>query len=442
MYQAYITRIKNVRPHSNADRLQVGECFGNTTIVSITTEPDSLGIYFPTDGKLSTQYASANNLLRIKDSEGNNTGGYLDPDKRHISTLKLRGEKSDGLFMPLSSLSQFTPDLSKLKEGNTITTLNGHLICEKYIPQRNNPRNSNAQTNTKTSNKQNYKTDTISYPYFKEHSDTSQLAYNLNQFKEGNNCIITLKVHGTSQRTSYTIKEKKTILPYWIYKILTKLNIKLPTKQSYDYICGTRRVILKNYESGYYGNDSFRKTHHNKFINKLHKGETAYYEVAGYTNTNQTIMPICNNSKTKDKEFIKQYGKETKFTYGCNEGESEIYVYRMTMTNSDGYVIEYPWHLVKTRCEQMGIKYTPELDSFIFTTTNDLMDRVNVHSDGTDPIGKTHIREGCVVRIENKEKFTAYKHKNFNFKVLESIIKIDDVLDMEEEQLQDEEETK
>ena len=43
--------------------------------------------------------------------------------------------------------------------------------------------------------------------------------------------------------------------------------------------------------------------------------------------------------------------------------------------------------------------------------------------DGTDPIGKTHIREGVVVRIINRPKFTAYKHKNFNFKVLEGIIK-------------------
>ena len=43
--------------------------------------------------------------------------------------------------------------------------------------------------------------------------------------------------------------------------------------------------------------------------------------------------------------------------------------------------------------------------------------------DGPDPIGKTHVREGVVVRIVNRPKFTAYKHKNFSFKVLEGIIK-------------------
>ena len=55
--------------------------------------------------------------------------------------------------------------------------------------------------------------------------------------------------------------------------------------------------------------------------------------------------------------------------------------------------------------------------------------------DGPDPIGKTHVREGVVVRIVNRPKFTAYKHKNFYFKVLEGIAKdTADAPDMEEAQ--------
>jgi hypothetical protein len=37
-------------------------------------------------------------------------------------------------------------------------------------------------------------------------------------------------------------------------------------------------------------------------------------------------------------------------------------------------------------------------------------------------VGKTHIREGVVVRIVNRPKFCAYKHKNYNFKMLSNII--------------------
>ena len=41
--------------------------------------------------------------------------------------------------------------------------------------------------------------------------------------------------------------------------------------------------------------------------------------------------------------------------------------------------------------------------------------------DGPDPVGRTHIREGVVVRITNRPKFCAYKHKNFAFKVISGI---------------------
>ena len=55
--------------------------------------------------------------------------------------------------------------------------------------------------------------------------------------------------------------------------------------------------------------------------------------------------------------------------------------------------------------------------------------------DGADPIGKSHVREGVVCRIVNRPKFTAYKHKNFAFKVLEGIIKeVASAPDMEESQ--------
>ena len=425
-YNAYITRIKNVRKHTNADRLLVGECFGNSIIVGLDTQEGDLGVYFPTDGKLGLEYAKSNKLLREKDENGNNVGGYLDPEKRHITTIKLRGEQSDGLFMPIKSLSGYV-DINSLKEGDLINTINGVLICEKYVPRGKKPRTQNSAKDKRK------KVNDESYPFFEEHVDTSQLAYNTNKFKPGDICTISLKLHGTSGRTAYTIKEKKRILPYVIHRILKTLGVKLKIKKTWEYVSGTRRVVLKNYDGGFYGSNAFRQQWHDLFVGKLRKSEEVFYEIVGYTDDGKLIMPECNNKKTKDKEFIKQYGDTTRFTYGCNVGESDIYVYRINMTNEDGDTVEYPSELVKIRCEQMGVKYCPQLETFIFTTVEDLMERVNKYLDGVDPIGKTHIREGIVVRVENKEKFTVYKHKNFNFKVLESIIKLDDILDMEEE---------
>jgi hypothetical protein len=423
-YCGYVVRVKEIRKHENADRLQIATFFGNDVVVGLDTKEGDLGVYFPTDGKLGEEFARANKLLREKDANGNNVGGYLDPDKRNIRAIKLRGEKSDGLYMPIKSLEQFT-NPTKLKEGDTITTLDGTLICEKYVPRgRRNAQNAPGQKK-KAKEKE-------SYPFFQEHIDTSQFAYNLGKFKEGDLIYISLKLHGTSQRTSYTVEKKKR--PW----LLSKLGFK--PKKSWKLVTGTRRVNLKSFEGGYYGDNSFRKQHHDFFEGKLQKGETVYYEVVGYQAENSLIMPECDNKKTGDKEFIKQFGDKTRFTYGCGNGESDIYVYRMTMTNEDGHVVEYPTELVQLRCEQMAVKHVPVLEKFIFTSTEDLVERVSRHEEGSDLIDPTHIREGVIVRIDNKEKFAAFKQKSFHFKVLEGIIKDAEVLDIEEAESVTEEE--
>ena len=100
----------------------------------------------------------------------------------------------------------------------------------------------------------------------------------------------------------------------------------------------------------------------------------------------------------------------------------------------DGEVVEYSTWLIKQRCEEMGLNFVPVLAQFIITEDTNLDEIVNELSDGVDPIGLTHIREGVVLRIENRSKFTAYKHKNFTFKVLESIIKDAGTSDMEEDE--------
>lgn len=447
MYNAYVTRIKNLRKHPNADRLQLGECFGNTVCVSLEYVDNQLGVYFPCDGQLSVEFAEANNLLRKKDDAGNSIGGYMDPSKRNVTAIRLRGERSDGLFLPLTCLETFG-DVSTLKEGDVINTFNGHEICCKYIPRRNH-RQGRVSDGNRTRKK---KVDVA--PLFAEHADTEQLAYNLGAFKPGDEIEITLKMHGTSQRTGYlpVFKGYKRTFKDWL--------LRRDGKPIYDwgYVSGTRRTVLDNYDGGYYGSNEFREQHSKTFEGKLWKGETVYYEVVGFTHTGALIMAEGNNEKL-GKDFVKQYGKTTVFSYGCDpEGESfkheyadcwddvnvrefkpqsDIYVYRMTMTNEDGAVVEYTPDFMRYRCEQMGVKTVPVMwKGIIPAHTGDaaairlgqgagawIKEKAEQYYDGPDPIGKTHVREGVVVRILNRPKFTAYKHKNFSFKVLEGIIK-------------------
>lgn len=428
MYCAYVTTLKELRKHSNADRLQCATVFGNNVIVDMSYFAGERVIYFPVDGQLSEEFAVDNNLVRKKDENGNNIGGYLDPDKRNITALKLRGEKSEGLLMPLEVLSKYT-DIDKLIDGDQITILDGHEICKKYIPVR---KNRNHSQQPRQNNKRNSKEEKekISYPFFVEHIDTAQLAFNQNAFKPGDTCYITLKMHGTSARTANAVQvTKKKRSP-----VLKKMfHLKDKEIKTFECVSGTRRTTLRNYDGGWYGSNAFREKYHNFFKERLPKGMEVFYEIVGYTEGDQTIMGKCSNKLVKDKEFSRQYGEETVFSYGCNVGENKAYVYRMTMTNDDGYVVELPWEQVQLECEKMGVECVPLFDKFIFTTWDDLMERVEKYYDGVDPIGKTHVREGIVVRIDNRPSFTAYKHKNFNFKVLEGIIKdTADAPDMEE----------
>lgn len=439
-YVAYVTELKNIRKHPNADRLLLGECFGNTICVSTDYTEGQVGIYFPTDGQLSVEFAEYNNLLRKKDAEGNSIGGYMDPDKRNVTSIRLRGEKSDGLFLPITCLDYCFEDgaAAHLKIGDTIDVVNGHDICIKYIPRRNPARMGNINEGNKTRKKK-----VAAAPLFTEHADTEQLAYNLAAFKSGDLVEITLKMHGTSQRTAY-LPVFKGYKRSFMDKIMRKEGTLI---YDWGYVSGTRRVVLDDYEGGFYGSNAFRERHSKVFEGKLHKGEEVYYEVVGYTDTGAPIMGDCANKKLNDKAFIKQYGEITRFSYGCDSPFSELYVYRMTMTNEDGDVVEYTPDYMRYRCEQMGVKTVPVMwIGFIPENPASAEDDTisagewirNVAErfyDGPDPIGKTHVREGVVCRIINRPKFAAYKHKNFAFKCLEGIVKADaEAPDMEEAQ--------
>ena len=310
------------------------------------------------------------------------------------------------------------------------------------------------------------------------------MAYNLNAFKTGDVVELTLKMHGTSGRTGYLPLRKEKPLN-WFQKLFKK---QPDVYYEYGYVTGTRRVVLDDtHDGGYYDDNSFRLRMAEKFEGKLHKGETVYYEIVGFVNESTPIMASVKNSKISDKAFSKQYGEETVFSYGCdpNGGWEEkhycaapdtldfdatipprcqVYVYRMTMTNEDGDVVEMSPEQMRLRCDQMGVNYVPVFEKFMIPEKEVTYEQVTVaengiletklvecdnyvnpgeyvlrkveqYFDGPDPIGKTHVREGVVARIVNRPTIAVYKHKNFSFKVLEGIAKdTADAPDMEEAQ--------
>ena len=459
MYNVYVCKVKNIRPAENADRLNACEVFGITTIVDKSVNENDLYIYFPTDGQISEEYGKANDLFRRKNENGNDAGGFIDPVKRNIGAIRLRGNRSEGLLMPLSSLSSFG-DISTLKEGDIVSTFNGHVIAEKYIPRGKNK--SAIEVARGTRDTKSAKKHRIKYPFFAEHIDTPQLRFNMDMFKPGDIICLTEKVHGTSSRNAYqtTIIGEKG---FFLTKLIAHSNwlpkkwrmfaqSHLTPKTEMRYLIGTRRTVLTNNSTGgYYGNDDFRRAWGERFKGKLLPNEECFGEIAGFYKDNYggavPIMSRSDNTKTKDKQFIKQYGKTTTFSYGCTEtgyytygdGTHEerplnrYFVYRMTYTTPEGVVIEYPWDLVKRRAEEMGFEIVPELERFIYTTEEDFLARIEKYEDIPSTIDASHVIEGVVVRRLNGTRFDVAKDKSYNFKVLENLIKVDaEMPDMEE----------
>jgi hypothetical protein len=459
MYNVYVCKVKNIRPAENANRLNACEVFGITTIVDKSVNENDLYVYFPTDGQISEEFGKANDLFRRKDENGNPAGGFIDPVKRNIGAIRLRGNKSEGLILPLTCLTPFG-DISNLAEGDIVSTFNGHVIAEKYVPMHK-PRVSESTARGEHNHKSAKKC-RIKYPFFAEHIDTPQLRFNMDMFKPGDIICLTEKVHGTSSRNAYQtaiVGENG----FFLTKLIAHSNwlpkkwrmsaqSHLTPKTEMRYLIGTRRTVLTNNSTGgFYGNDDFRKAWGERFKGKLLPNEECFGEIAGFYKDNYggavPIMSRGDNTKTKDKQFIKQYGKTTTFSYGCTEtgyytygdGTHEerplnrYFVYRMTYTTPEGVVIEYPWDLVKQRAEQMGFETVPELERFIYTTEEDFLARIAKYEDIPSTIDSSHVIEGVVIRKMNGTRFDVAKDKSYNFKVLENLIKVDaEVPDMEE----------
>jgi hypothetical protein len=323
-------------------------------------------------------------------------------------------------------MSKKTDDLFPI--GYEFDEIGDNLICQKYI----SPSTKKAQGTQKSSKK-------IENQMFHQHFDTAQFGRNDSMIKENDLVIITEKLHGTSQRVA-NVKVQPD--PKWYQKLFN-----VTPKPIWVDMIGTRRVILGENkikdDNGFHPTE-FRVRASKGLLGNLKKGETFYYEVVGYESEDgKPIMGRHFNEKLKgflDKEsyknFIETFGRDTVFSYGCSEGELDIYVYRITLTNEDGYSVDLSWDAVVDRCKELGVKSVPELwrgtriemaiklyngfDEYGVSLASTQF--IKNMSSGKSTIGH-NLKEGVCLRVERGITPLVLKEKNFEFKCLEGIIK-------------------
>jgi hypothetical protein len=400
MYKAIVCRI-TTRPHPNADRLKIASAYGHQVVVGLTAEDGDLGLFFPTDGQLSEAFAAANDLVRRVDAQGNKAGGMFEQNRR-VRAQSLRGVKSDGFWCPLSYLAAAEIDTSAietLREGDTLDSLGGVAICNKYMtPATLQAQHQRVQKRVISS--------------FPEHVETEPYKYARHAIQPGSVVYVSEKLHGTSQR--YGLVEVERPLK-WYERWLQRLGVPVEAK-TYQYVIGTRRTILEDGKAGYYGSEQFRRDVVSGIT--LKPGEILYFEVVGYTTDEKFIMGEQGDTK---KAGLEQYGPVMRYTYGCEPGTCRMYVYRITQHGTE--LSHFQMH---QRCQELGLQTVPHIDMLCVydTETMSIVDTIiDSHISGSSELDSRHIREGVCLRVESTQGTQFIKAKSWEFGVLEGYIK-------------------
>lgn len=336
-YAAVVAELPELTPLQGCDNITGARFFGLQAIVGKDSVPGTLGIVFPTEAQLSSEYLRENNLYRDallnRDPEKK---GYFEANGR-VRAVKFRGHRSDCFWMPLASLSYATDsdpeDGWGLGEGSSFQEINGHEICRKYIPKGKGKGNGGGAHAPKREPR-------VSKKFFPEHLDTTNYFRNLHLIGEGAIGIVTQKLHGTSVRIGRVPVPQKLGL---LARIAKRLGV--PVRENeYELIAGSRRVIkdAKANDGGFYDTDIYTETAQ-AIGDKIPEGFVVYGELIGWTAGGQAI--------------------QAGYTYRIPKGYMNLYVYRVAFVNPQGILVDLSWEATKTWCAERGLKHVPEIST-------------------------------------------------------------------------------
>lgn len=410
---AIIVEIKEIVSIPQANSLVMVKLFGTQVLTSKDVKEGDLMIYFDSNLKLSEEYLSNNNLYRDASlNKDPQKTGYFDNNGR-VRAIKLLGEFSDGILMPIQSLD-YTGiiDYTILKPGYQFQEYANYKICKKYIPQVNAVRNSDSK---KSKNKPK-RTKKVSSPMFVEHLDTDQFFKNSHKVPANTICYIIEKTHGTSGRIGNMLVDTSLEHGWFKRTIMRLFNLQ---SFEYRYIHGSRRVTLnlnpKNYQP--YHDPSMREEILKSVEGKLPKGVEIYFEIYGYEPNGKHI--------------------QSGFSYGCKPGYYGVKLYRVTMNNQDGDVVDYSPEAVQILAEQLGFNQMYIFEKYFYDGSEEskkiLDQKVIDYAQGQSVMDDKTLKEGVIVQfINSRGKWDYLKYKSDAFRALESKNKDKGIIDVED----------
>lgn len=424
-YVASVIRVAALADLEGLDNLKALQVYGMQALVSKDTEVGSLGVLFSTEVQLSIDFAAANNLHRHSNLNKNpDETGYLE-DSRRVKAIKLRGHRSDSLFMPLESFAYLGIKPSDFEVGDTFDSINGNEILRKYV-LKGPGFNTGPQAKIRR----------VDLKVFPLHTDTENYWRNSDKIPQNAPVVITQKLHGTSARYGRVpvLREKK-----FLERLVNRLGFATVEYEN-RFVVGSRMVVKSidfdaesaNKEHFYEAGDIWSRWA------KLHKldelipaGYLVYGEIVGFTPDGVPIQ--------KD------------YTYESN-GDAELYVYRVATITPEGVMTDLSWPAMKAFAQGIGLKTVPEFQTILhrdfvandwidknfyveWLTDPDAEDKVNHPVRLSDP--KT-VDEGVVIRYDGPNGIYLLKAKSPIFLGHESKILDEGGEDLEAEEVANE----
>lgn len=403
-YCAIVVKAETFVDLPNCDNVKGCLIFGNHVIVGKETAPGTTGLYFPVETQILPALLGPANLYRKaefgnKDPEAK--GGFFEAHGR-VKCMKFRGHKSEGFFIPLTTLKDIP--LDDMTPGVEFNNIGDMKICCKYVPRN---QRTPGDGNRKQGVKKARKADLILDGQFRFHYETAQLKRNIHRLEPNTRISITDKWHGTSVVVGHLVT-KRTLS--FFERMGKKLGLKIQ-EEEYGIVAASRRVIksvageIDQDKNHYYDTDLYSLVG-KEIADRIPKGFTIYGEIVGYTPTGSAIQ--------------KGYG------YRCLPAAHRLMVYRVTFTNHDGHVYELSWEQLKEFCQSKGLETVIEL--FVGTVEEFL--KFDVPEDWRpwflDELTRTYLEkkcpyngdrpaEGVVIRVDRLQESEAYKLKSFAF---------------------------
>jgi len=428
-YSARLIKLPVLRKHVNADRLQCVAILGSNVITGLNAKENDLYVFFPLECSINVEYLAHSDSLDKPELNRNKTKGFFSPKHGRVKAISLRGEKSEGYIVPVSTIEDWSgykfkeDDLNKDFDhiGNT-------MLCTKYINGEILRNLERAASQERNKNKKAKRESKLVENQFRVAEDTDNLKRNCFKIKPEDTITISYKIHGANMSIGNVLC-KKTLK--WYEKILKKLKVNI-SDTHYDLIYASRRIIKNCYADK--TNNSFYDVDIWGLMAEKYKGAikdnvVLYGEVYGQ-------LP---NGKWIQKNY----------DYGLAANTADFIVYRGTIINNKGEVFEMSTPQLTSYCMKMGLKMVPVFyygkakDWDVSIELNEhwhehfLVKMQAKYNEKDCYMCKNVVPEEGICLIKEGDFFEGYKLKSFKFLKRES-----DELDAGEQNIEDVESAK